>query len=375
MASNVPVPVPAPVPESPNAALRLRGSALGLSGTGTFSGTGTGAGTLLLSLMSLLSYKEIKRIICLERGLMGIFDQNNQNNRDRYDENPPPPQRGGGIKGRLIVAIAIALMGIFAYMSHVQENPVTGEKQHVSLSPDQEIRLGLESAPEMSREMGGEVPSSDPRSQEVNRIGQQIVANTSASKSPWKFQFHLLADDQTVNAFALPGGQIFITLGLLDKLQTEAQLAGVLSHEMGHVIERHSAQQMAKGQLGNLLVVAVGAAASGSGDQGSSGHYNPMIIASVVNQMFQLRYSRHDESEADQWGIKLMSQVGYDPRAMIQVMEILKAAGGKGGHSLEIFQTHPNPDLRIEQINAYLKENPPKEGLKEGRNLRDVFGE
>jgi predicted Zn-dependent protease len=89
--------------------------------------------------------------------------------------------------------------------------------------------------------------------------------------------------------------------------------------------------------------------------------------------MFQLHYGRKDESQADLWGIKLTSQVGFDPRAMIEVMKILKAAGGKGGQTLEIFQTHPNPDLRIKQIEAYLAENPPRPGLKEGKNLKDIF--
>lgn len=290
---------------------------------------------------------------------MGIFDQDNQ---DRSG--------GGGFSGRLIGALAIALIGFFMYMSQVQDNPVTGERQHVSLSPNQEIRLGLESAPQMTRQMGGELPSTDLRVQEVKKIGDLIVANTDAKKSPWKFQFHLLADTQTINAFALPGGQIFITLGLLNKLETEAQLAGVLSHEMGHVIERHTAQQMAKSQLGEMFVVAVGAAASDPNH--GAGTYGPTVIAATVNHMLQLRYSRHDESEADQWGLKLMSQVGFNPRAMIEVMEILKASGGKE-RTAEIFQTHPNPDLRIKQINAYLQEHPPSPDLKEGRKLKDVF--
>lgn len=266
-------------------------------------------------------------------------------------------------KGRMISAIVIVLIGVFMYMNHTEENPVTGEKQHVAMSPEQEIRLGLQSAPEMSREMGGEVPATDPRSIEVQKIGQLIVSQTEAGRSPWQFKFHLLADNKTVNAFALPGGQIFITMGLLDKLQTEAQLAGVLSHEIGHVIERHSAQQMAKNQLGQALVAAV---VAGTNDQ------RGMMAAAVVNQMMQLRYSRHDESQADEWGLKLMEKVGFDPAAMIQVMEILKAAGGKDG-GLEIFHTHPNPDLRMEQIRAYLKEHPPKGNMSEGKKLREIF--
>jgi len=272
--------------------------------------------------------------------------------------------------GRIIGGIVIALIGFALYMSQTQINPVTGEKQHIAISTDQEIRLGLESAPEMTREMGGEVSSTDPRTAEVQRIGALIVTHTDAGTSPWKFKFHLLADTHTINAFALPGGQVFITLGLLNKLQTEAQLAGVLSHEIGHVLERHAAQQMAKSQLGEMFVAAAGTAASDSNHPGR--FTDTTMVAAVINHMFQLRYSRHDESEADQWGLKLMTQSGFDPRAMIEVMEILKSSGSNG-HAPEIFQTHPNPDLRIQQIKAYLTEHPPSSNLSEGRNLKEVF--
>lgn len=271
------------------------------------------------------------------------------------------PNAGRGFGGRLILAIIIALVAWVMYMSQVEENPVTREKQHVSLSPADEIKLGIQSAPEMAREMGGELPASDPRAQEVQKIGLYLVQHTVAQESPWKFKFHLLADTQTINAFALPGGQIFITLGLYNALQNEAQLAGVLAHEMGHVIERHSAQQMAKSQLGSLLTVAVGTAAS---DQSARAYE----IAAVVNQAVQLKYSRADESEADTWGLKLMTTAGFNPRAMIDVMKVLKSAS-HGAQGPEIFQTHPNPDLRIAQIEAYLKKNPPPEGLTEGGRL------
>jgi beta-barrel assembly-enhancing protease len=291
---------------------------------------------------------------------MGIFD------RHQADT----PSRGSGFKGRLIGAILLALIGWAMYMSQVEENPVTGERQHVAISPDQEVRLGLETAPEMSREMGGELPAYDRRTQIVQRLGKTLVDNTQAKKSPWKFQFHLLADNETVNAFALPGGQIFITLGLFNRLDNEAELTGVLSHEMGHVIERHTAQQMATSQLGQWLVVAV---ATGTNDSDSYGtNSTPFMIASLVNQMIQLRYSRQDESQADTWGLKLMEEIGFNPRAMIDVMEILKAAGGRGA-PLAIFQTHPDPDLRIQQIKAYLTEHPPPPNLTVGRKLKDLY--
>lgn len=274
-------------------------------------------------------------------------------------------EQSNNLKARLIGALVIALIGIFMFISRTEENPITGEKQHVAITPEQEVRLGLESAPEMSREMGGEVSASDLRSMEVQKIGQLLVDRSTAKNSPWKFKFHLLADKKTINAFALPGGQIFITMGLLDKLQTEAELAGVLGHEIGHVIERHSAQQMAKNQLGQSLIVAVAA--------GTDQESRSMMLASVVNQMIQLRYGRNDESQADLWGIKLMENAGFDPRAMVQVMKVLKAAGGSKG--IDLFQSHPNPDLRIEQISTYLKEHPPKAGLGQGRQLNEIFNE
>lgn len=286
-----------------------------------------------------------------------------------YGNNDPYQRPGSSLKGRLILGIIIALVGLFMYMSQVEENPVTKERQHVSISPSQEIRLGLKSAPQMAAQMGGDIPSSDPRTQEVQHIGQNLVSHSIAKDSPWKFQFHLLADSQTVNAFALPGGQIFITLGLLNALQTEAQLAGVLAHEMGHVIERHSAQQMATNQFGQILTIAVGTAAS---DQSNAAYQ----AAAVVNQALQLSYSRGDELEADTWGLKLMAETGYDPRAMVEVMKILKAASHGGSEGApDIFQTHPNPDLRIQQIKDYLAKNPPPANVTEGRKLKDIYGE
>lgn len=272
---------------------------------------------------------------------MGFFNQDLQ-------------QPSGRFSGRIIIAGFIVLLGIFMYMTQTEENPITGEKQHVKLTPNQEIKLGLEAAPQMARQMGGELPENDPKVIKVNKIGQGLVSGTVANKGPWKFKFHVLSDQKTVNAFALPGGQIFITQGLLDKLKTDGQIAGVLAHEMGHVIERHSAEQMAKGQLGQFLIVAVGVGAS---DQNRGN--TPMIVASVVNQMLQLRYGRKDESEADIWGIKLMSQMGYNPREMIDVMKVLKNED-RAGRPMEIFQSHPNPDRRIQQIEDYLKQHGDK---------------
>jgi predicted Zn-dependent protease len=252
-----------------------------------------------------------------------------------------------------MIGLLIAIVALVMYFSQTEKNPITGEAQRVSITPSQEIQLGLQSAPVMAAKMGGEVSKSDSRSQRVQTIGNRILQQSRAKKGPWKFQFHLLNDAKTINAFALPGGQIFITLGLYNELQTDSQLAGVLAHEMGHVIQRHSAQQMAKGQLGQLLVTAVGVGASDSSNRG----YQAAMIANVVNQMMQLRYGRKDELEADRWGLELMSESGYNPEAMIQVMEILKKAAPRG-HTPEMLLTHPYPENRIEKIKEYLKQHP-----------------
>lgn len=265
---------------------------------------------------------------------------------------------------RIVMALVIAGVGLFIFLSRTEKNPVTGVKQHVSLSPDQEVRLGLESAPKMAQEMGGEIPPSDPRAQVVSNVGKLLIDNDLARKSPWQFEFHLLADPDTVNAFALPGGQIFITLGLLQRLKSEAELAGVLGHEIGHVFERHTAEQMAKSQLGQTMVMAVGTAASERSD-------HALLIAAFVNQMIQLRYGRKDELESDEWGIKLQEGAGYNPLAMVEVMKVLKAQSKGGG--LDFFQSHPNPDLRMEDIENYLKAHPAKAGLSNGYPLEQLY--
>jgi predicted Zn-dependent protease len=263
--------------------------------------------------------------------------------------------RGMGIPLQWIIGAVIAIGGLIAYFSHTTVNPTTGEKQRVSLSPDQEVALGMQSAPQMIQEMGGEVPPSDPQAREVEYIGNRVWKRSDAAKSPYPYHYHLLADGKTVNAFALPGGEVFITRGLLDKLTTEGELAGVLGHETGHVVERHVAQQMAQSNLGRSLVTAVGVASSGD-QHGMS----QTMIASMVNQMTQLHFSRGDESQADQKGLEFMSQAGYDPRAMLHVMEVLqKVTNEQGGRPPQMLQTHPYPEARMQEINQWLAQKYP----------------
>ncbi len=240
-------------------------------------------------------------------------------------------------KGRLIIGVVIALIAVVSYFMKGDENPVTGEKQRVSLTVDEEIRLGIQSAPEMIREFGGEYRDSKLQAY-VDRVGNKLVQSTEAGTSPYKFEFHLLADAKTVNAFALPGGQIFITYALLSRLKNEDQLAGVLGHEIGHVINRHSAEHIAKQELTEGLIQATDIA---TGDPG--------MLSRFVGNMVNMKYGREDELESDDYGVKYMVEAGYDPEAMIDVMRILKEASG-GGNQPEFMSTHPSPDNRIEKL-------------------------
>ena len=260
-------------------------------------------------------------------------------------------------RARLVIAAIIALFAIITYYSSTSENPLTGEKQRVALTPEQEIALGYKSAPQMAAQMGGLSQNEKARAL-VRQVGEKLVAESFAVKSPYKFSFHVLADARTVNAFALPGGPIFITEGLLRLLKSEAELAGVLGHEIGHVIARHSSERLAKQQLTQGLL---GALVVGSGD------YSTAQIGQIVGSMINMSYGRDDELESDALGIRIMAEARYDPRAMIRVMEVLAKASG-GSKQPEFFSTHPAPENRTARIRQEIEKQFPQgvpKGLKE----------
>lgn len=271
---------------------------------------------------------------------------------------------------RLLVRLALgaifAVFGMFNYFTNVSENTITGETQRVQLSPQQEIVIGRQSAPEMAAQHGDLYP--DRALQDyVDFVGNKVVESSAAKDSPYPFEFHLLRDPQTVNAFALPGGQVFITAALMSRLNSEAQLAGVLGHEVGHVIGRHGAEHLAKQQLGSALVNAVGIAASDDPRNARQA----AILASAVNQMVNLKYGREDELESDRLGFQFMTAAGYNPKGIVELMEILNSARGSAGEQPEFFSTHPNPDNRIEKLISIIETEypngvPPQ--LEEGKD-------
>lgn len=243
--------------------------------------------------------------------------------------------RRGSWKIRIFIGLAIVAFAFIQKCSNKEENPYTGRTQTINMSPEQEIAIGLQSAPEMAQQHGGLYPDEKMQAL-VDAIGQKLVNNSIAKETPYQYDFHLLADDQTINAFALPGGQCFITYALFSQL-TEAQLAGVLGHEIGHVIGRHSAERIAESSFWQTLTMG----ASVGADMGD--------LVGNIGQNTLLTNGRDDELESDELGVLFMIEAGYDPYEMIKVMEILKAAAGPN-RVPEFQSTHPDPENRIEKI-------------------------
>ena len=237
---------------------------------------------------------------------------------------------------RLLIGLAIVAFAYFQKCSNTETNPYTGREQAIGMTPEQEIALGLQTAPEMAQQYGGLYPDENYQAM-VDNVGNKLVQSSIAHETPYRYEFHLLRDPETVNAFALPGGQVFITYGLFKQLETEDQLAGVLGHEIGHVLGRHSAERVAETQF--WQTVSTGAQVGA--DMGN--------VVAGIGQTTLLKNGRGDELESDDLGVKFMMKAGYNPEQMIQVMEILKRAAGPN-RVPEFQSTHPDPDNRIERI-------------------------
>ncbi|WP_034041284.1 M48 family metalloprotease [Wocania ichthyoenteri] len=244
--------------------------------------------------------------------------------------------RSRNFKVRLLIGLAIVAFAFIQKCNSKEKNDYTGRVQTINMTSDQEIAIGLQHAPQMAQQHGG-LHSNNQYQALVDQVGNKLVNNSMAKDTPYKYEFHLLADENIINAFALPGGQIFITYALFSKLENEDQLAGVLGHEIGHVLGRHSAERIAESDFWQTVTTG----ASVGADMGG--------LVSGIGQQTLLKNGRGDELESDDLGVLFMLNSGYNPQEMIGVMEILKDAAGSN-RVPEFQSSHPDPDNRIEKI-------------------------
>jgi predicted Zn-dependent protease len=220
-------------------------------------------------------------------------------------------------------------------------------------SQQQDVQLGQEAAKQVTEKSR---PVQNQFLQNyVNRVGQRLAQQPEALDSGFQFHFTALNDPQ-VNAFALPGGPMFIYTGLLKTVDNEGELAGVMAHEMSHVILRHGTHEATKQQFVSLpAALASGLAGSGGGILGRLAQLGIGLGANSV----LLKFSRSAESEADALGSHIMAEAGYDPIEMAHLFEKLEAGGG--GRELQFLSDHPNPGNRVKAIEAEIRTLPKRQ--------------
>jgi len=241
-------------------------------------------------------------------------------------------------------ALALATAVVAGPVASCARNPVTGKNEISLVSEGQEIQMGQQAAQEVAQTIGF---VEDPQLQAyVANIGKRMAAKSERPNLPWEFH---VVNDAAVNAFALPGGFIYVTRGLLAHMNSEAELATVLGHEVGHVTARHSVQQISKAQLATLGL--------GIGSIVSSDIAQFAGIASQGLGVLFLKYGRDAENQADQLGFRYALGLNYDVREMANVFQTLNRAsqvGGGGGRLPEWLSTHPNPENRVERTQQRL---------------------
>ena len=227
-------------------------------------------------------------------------------------------------------------------------NPATGHRQLNLYSQEQEIALGRQYDQQVEQQIG---LYRDPQLQAyVAKLGRELAAASERPDLPWHFA---VVDDSSVNAFALPGGYVYVTRGLVDHMGSEAELAGVMGHEIGHVTARHQMEQLSKQQLtqiGLTLGMVLAPQAARYGD-----------LVNLAGGLMFLKFSRDDERMADQLGLRYISRSGYPPEAMSSVFTLLSrvSRSEQGGRLPDWLATHPNPEDRLRLIQASYSKLPP----------------
>jgi predicted Zn-dependent protease len=221
-------------------------------------------------------------------------------------------------------------------------------------SPEKDVALGRKYSPAIEKELGGLVPD-DNLQNYTNQIGQKIARVCHRPDLSYHFA---VVEEGGANALAVPGGYVYITRDLLKELKSEAQLAAILGHEVGHVVARDTMAAISR-QIGTTALLAAAVAGDAPGDVTRA--------TAFVSSVLSLQYSRDDEKDADMTGLSYMTQAGYDPNGIVETMRILQDL--QTYRPIEFFSTHPNPESRI----AYLEDRISRRyaglsGLKVGKD-------
>ncbi len=241
---------------------------------------------------------------------------------------------------------------LLAAVAGCSTNPATGESQLNWISTEREKSLGAEASPQFVKQYGGDIPSASIHAY-VSDIGHRLAAVSERPDLEWEFH---AVDSAVINAFALPGGKVFVTRGLMEELKSEAQLAGVLGHEVGHVTAQHIGQQMTRA----MIITGAGIAIGVAGEQSDEDWMKVLGVGtSVGGGLYMLSYGRNQETQSDELGLRYMTRLGYNPIGQVQVMKVLKRASGGGGAGMEFLATHPYPDTRIKHLNEIIKDQYP----------------
>lgn len=234
-----------------------------------------------------------------------------------------------------LILLILGLVGCLCIGCAV--NPITGEQQFMLYSEQNDIDIGRKVAPEIEKQLGGRIADEGLQNY-IDSVGQRIAR--VSHKPHWEYHF-VAVEHKTVNALALPGGYIFVTKGILKELQTEAQLAALLSHELVHSVARHSSAAMSRATAINLLLQAV---LSKTTSQGA------LIAADVARLILDLQYSREHEREADLAGLDYMVAAGYNPNGAVELQQTLQEQSKI--RPIEFLSTHPSPENRLIYLKA-----------------------
>ena len=248
------------------------------------------------------------------------------------------------MKIRLIL-VAVIVLSMTALAQRTRLKPGFN-----SFSPEDDVKLGKEVAQQAEKELN--LVTNRTVTSYIAALGQQLVAK---SPNEYKFPFTFkVVDDKSINAFALPGGPIYVHRGAIEAADNEAQIAGVMGHEIAHIILRHGTNQASKGQLFGGITGALGGLFGGS----KLGQVAALGGTFAANSVL-LKYSRDAETQADLMGTQILYDSGYDPRAMAQFFDKL-AKEHKGSAIEEFFSNHPIPENRVEKVNAEIRKIGPE---------------